>query len=143
MAEAELRYVAQGQASIVPPLSSKLLCRRPWRGQLSPDTFRLAEYNILMPRDLPDPGRNTFVAADSIQPAIGSGVPGVGRRSDFSFSLMRFHAISSLKFLYRSGTFDRGRGLLMGKTPPGPTPTCSLWKPWAPNQGFRFIAPHT
>src|SRR6478672_11906719 len=64
MAEGELRYVAQGQASIVPPLSSKLLCRRPWRGQLSPDTFRLAEYNILMPRDLPDPGRNTFVAAD-------------------------------------------------------------------------------
>jgi hypothetical protein len=51
MAKSELRYLAQGQASIVPPLSSKLLCRHPWRGQLPPDTFRLAEYNMLMPRD--------------------------------------------------------------------------------------------
>ncbi len=51
MAKAELRYFAQGQASIVPPLSSKLLCRRPWRGQTPPDTFPLAEYNMLMPRD--------------------------------------------------------------------------------------------
>ena len=41
MAKAELRHVAQGQASIVPPLSSRLLCRRLWRGQLPPDTFGL------------------------------------------------------------------------------------------------------
>ena len=30
-------------------LSSRLLCRRPWRGQLTPDTFRLVENNTLVP----------------------------------------------------------------------------------------------
>ena len=47
MAKAELRHVAQGQASIVPPLSSRLLCRRLWRWQLPADTFRLVESNTL------------------------------------------------------------------------------------------------
>ena len=56
MAKFVLRPVAQGQASIAPPPSSRLLCRRPWRGQLPPDIFRLAEGNMLMPRDLLDPG---------------------------------------------------------------------------------------
>ena len=50
MAEFVLRPVAPGQASIALPPSSKLLCRRPSRGQLPPDTFRLAEGNMLMPR---------------------------------------------------------------------------------------------
>ena len=83
MAKAELRYVAQGQASIVPPLSSKLLCRRPWRGQLSPDTFRLAEYNMLMPRDLLDTGvallcaTSTVMAAAAVEASVAAKVPAV------------------------------------------------------------------
>src|SRR6478609_11054823 len=48
MAKAELCRVGQGQASIVRPLSSRLLCRRLSRGQLPPDTFRLVESNTLV-----------------------------------------------------------------------------------------------
>src|SRR6476619_3082338 len=83
MAKAELRYVAQGQASSVPPLSSKLLCRHPWRGQLPPDTFRLAEYNMLMPRDLLDPGvaflwaASTVRAAAAVEASVAAKVPAV------------------------------------------------------------------
>src|SRR6478609_5343553 len=82
MAKAELRYVAQGQASSVPPLSSKLLCRHPWRGQLPPDTFRLAEYNMLMPRDLLAPGvallcDSNAVTAAAAAEAVAAKVPAV------------------------------------------------------------------
>jgi hypothetical protein len=45
MAKAELRDVAQQQASIVLHLSSKLVCRCLSQGQLPPDTFRLVESN--------------------------------------------------------------------------------------------------
>src|SRR5262245_58953946 len=82
MAKAE-RYVAQGQASIVPPLSSKLLYPRPWRGQLSPDTFGLAEYNMLMPRDLLDPGvallcaPSTVRAAAAVEASVAAKAPAV------------------------------------------------------------------
>ena len=69
MAKAELRHVAQGQASIVPPLSSRLLCRRLSRGQLPPDTFRLDEYNMLMPRDLLDPGVALLCAPSAVMAA--------------------------------------------------------------------------
>ena len=48
MAKAERHNVARGQASIVPPLSSRLVCRLLWRGQLPPHTFRLVESNTLV-----------------------------------------------------------------------------------------------
>jgi hypothetical protein len=83
MAKAEVRYFAQGQASIVPPFSSKLLCRHPWRGQLPPDTFRLAEYNMLMPRDLLAPGvallcaSSAVMAAAAAEASVAAKVPAV------------------------------------------------------------------
>src|SRR6476469_5610527 len=48
MAKAERHHVARGQASIVPPLSNRLLCRHLSRGQLPPDTCRLVKRNTLV-----------------------------------------------------------------------------------------------
>src|SRR6476469_1678747 len=98
MAKAELRYVAQGQASSVPPLSSKLLCRHPWRGQLPPDTFPLAEYNMLMPRDLLDLGvallcaPSAVMAAAAVEASVAAKVSAVAAVKSLAHRLCGGHS---------------------------------------------------